>query len=144
MKSIKVLTSHVVGVAVVLISVLAAPGLLFAQSSGFCTQTAKLLFSACGAQAQDDFLVARAICVNESEQSDRAQCNADAQASRDESKQLCQEQLDGRLDACQSLGENRYDPEFEPALFDNPKNPTKPNPLLPVEGWLHMGLCRRK
>lgn len=49
---------------------------------------------------------------------------------REEGNQLCREQRDGRLDACKSLGEGRYDPDFDPALFDDPRNPTNPNPYF--------------
>ncbi len=129
MKSIKVLTVHVLGVAF-FIGVLAMPGIASAQ--GFCTQTANLLFTACGNDVKDNFSVARAICLNEPDQADRAQCNADAQATRDEDNQLCQEQLDWRKEGCQLTGEDRYHPEFEQALFDNPKKPTKPNPYFPI------------
>ena len=38
-----------------------------------------------------------------------------------------------RLDACKVLGQGRYDPDFDPALFDDPKNPTSPNPYFPLE-----------
>ena len=133
MKRIKVLEALVIVVAVILVALLAMPGIVSAQQPGFCSQTANLLFRACGNEAEDDFLVARAICVNEPEQADRAECNADAEASRDESLQLCQEQLDWRLEGCQLTGEDRYHPEFEPALFNNPKNPTNPNPYFPLK-----------
>jgi hypothetical protein len=36
-------------------------------------------------------------------------------------------------DACKVLGQGRYDPDFDPALFDDPKNPTSPNPYFPLE-----------
>jgi hypothetical protein len=35
------------------------------------------------------------------------------------------------LAACQSLGEARYAPDFDPANFDDPKRPTNPNPYFP-------------
>jgi hypothetical protein len=132
MRRIKVIEVLVIIVAIMLVVPLSMPRIVSAQD-GFCTQTSNLLFSACKADTQDNFLVARAICLNEPEQADRAQCNADATASRDESLQLCQDQLDWRLEGCQLTGEDRYHPEFEPALFDNPKNPTKPNPYFPLK-----------
>src|SRR5262249_26824214 len=36
------------------------------------------------------------------------------------------------LDACRLLGEGRYDPPFDPALFDDPRSPTNPNPYFPL------------
>ncbi|MGH9367855.1 MAG: hypothetical protein ACRD3M_09305, partial [Thermoanaerobaculia bacterium] len=95
----------------------------------FCSQTANLLFRACGHEVQDDFWVASAKCVNVSDPVERAECSAEAKESRRESRQLCQEQLEGRLDACKSLGEGRYDPDFDPELFDdNFEKLPNPNP----------------
>jgi hypothetical protein len=55
------------------------------------------------------------------------------EADVEEGNQLCQEQRNGRLDLCKSLGEDRYDPDFDPDLFDDPKNPTNPNPYFPLD-----------
>lgn len=99
----------------------------------FCSQTANLLFHACRTEAQDDFFKAQAICLNVSDKAERAQCLADATTARNEGRQLCGEQRTGRLDTCKSLGENRYDPDFDPALFDNDfANLTNPNPYFPL------------
>jgi len=98
----------------------------------YCSATAKALFRACRNEVQDDFFVAQAICINVSDDAERAECFADARASRRESLQLCREQLAGRLDACQSLGEDRYDPDFDPDLFDDDfSNLSNPNPYFP-------------
>ena len=67
-----------------------------------------------------------------SDQADRAQCFANAKASLHEGGQLCREQWSGRRDACKSLGEGRYDPDFTAANFDDPKNPTNPKPYFPL------------
>ena len=59
--------------------------------------------------------------------------SAEAKSARDEANQLCQQQHIGRLDACRLLGENRYDPEFEPGAFDsNVRHPTNPNRYFPL------------
>jgi hypothetical protein len=101
--------------------------------SGFCSRTAKAVFRACQNEVRDDFFIAKAICINVSDDAERAQCFADARASRRESKELCREQRTGRLDACKSLGEDRYDPDFDPALFDdNFANLTDPNRYFPL------------
>src|SRR5262245_8771224 len=109
---------------------------------GFCSQTANLLFHACGLEAQDDFFKTQAICLNVAVNTERAQCLADASAARNEKRQLCDAQQTGRFDACKSLGEGRYDPDFDPALFDDPKNPTHPNPYFPMTvgtRWAYRG-----
>jgi len=98
----------------------------------FCSATAAVLFEACGDEIEADHATARAICINVSDGEDRGDCRADAEESRREGVQLCSEQLAGRREACASVGEGRYDPDFDPALFDDPKNPTNPNPYFPL------------
>jgi hypothetical protein len=102
------------------------------EEGRFCSQTANLLFHACGHEVRADFLLASAKCINVSDQAERAHCIADAKATRSEGHQLCRAQLAGRLDACRLLGEGRYDPDFKPAKFDDPKHPTNPNPYFPL------------
>jgi len=99
----------------------------------FCSRTANALFRACGHEVQDDSFIAAAVCINVSDDEERAECLADARDSRDEGDQLCREQLAGRLDACELLGEERYDPDFDPASFDDDfENLTNPNPYFPL------------
>ncbi|MBL8252930.1 MAG: hypothetical protein JNJ76_04930 [Candidatus Competibacter sp.] len=100
---------------------------------GFCSQTADLLYRACGYELQDDFSVASAKCINVSDPEKQAQCFADAKTANREGRQLCREQLAGRRDACEALGESRYDPDIDPTQFDDPKNPTNPNSYFPLK-----------
>ena len=102
-------------------------------NSSFCSRTADALFDACKAGVEDDSLVEKAICINISDAAKRDECLGELADARTEGDQLCVDQHDGRLDACSLLGEGRYDPSFAPALFDNPKNPTNPNPYFPLE-----------
>jgi hypothetical protein len=100
----------------------------------YCSATAQALFNACINDLEDNNWVALAICTNEPDDKDRTQCLADAKRERRDNGQLCREQLAGRRNACKSLGEDRYDPEFEPALFDaNFANLTNPNRYFPLE-----------
>jgi len=104
-----------------------------AQAGAFCSSTAASLFRACGFEAQDEYWKAVAKCTNVSETQERAQCLTEAKSARDEANQLCQQQHIGRLNACQLLGENRHDPEFEPAAFDsNFRHLTSPNRYFPL------------
>jgi hypothetical protein len=98
----------------------------------FCSATAFTLRQACQSDANDNFFVARAKCNNLSDPTARKECFVEAWAARKEDVQLCREQLAWRRLACKSLGEDRYDPEVDPALFDDPRNPTKPNPYFPL------------
>lgn len=103
-----------------------------ATTGRVCSQTANLLFRACRHEVQDDFFLASAKCLNVSDQAERVECFADAQAARREGNQLCRDQRTGRRDVCRALGEDRYDPDFSPANFDDPKHPTNPNPYFPL------------
>lgn len=99
----------------------------------FCSRTANLLLRACQNGAQDDYWTAVAICTNVADAGERAECLDDAKSSRGEANELCREQLSGRLDACELLGEGRYDPDFDPALFDPDfAHLTNPNPYFPL------------
>ena len=108
-------------------------------AADFCSQTANLIFQACGHGAEDDFLIASAKCVNITEQAERTQCSSDASAERTDSKQLCQDQLQTRLNACKLLGQGRYDPEFDAKDFDtdfsNLPNPNQYFPIRPGNQW---------
>jgi hypothetical protein len=113
------------------------------RDRGYCTATAKLLFSACGFEARDDQLVARAKCINLSDARERAQCLADARDARIEAGKTCRAQLDGRRAACAVLGESRYDPPFTPDRFDADfRQLSNPNPYFPLgigNRWVYLG-----
>lgn len=100
---------------------------------GFCSQTATLLFLSCGKEAEDDFFKVQAICLNVSDNTERRQCFADITTAQNEDQQLCRVQLTARRNACKSLGEGRYDPNFVPALFDNPRNLPRLNRYHPLK-----------
>lgn len=98
----------------------------------YCSATATALFRACGFEVNDGYSKEIAVCINVSDTAERRQCFAEARASRLEGAGLCAERRKWRLDACKSLGEGRYDPDFEPASFDDPRNPSRPNPYFPL------------
>ena len=103
-----------------------------AQTGTFCTQTADLLLDACRAGVIDDGAVGKAVCLNIADLKTRQTCLDDLADSLDEANSLCWNQHDTRLVACGALGQNRYDPNFNPARFDDPKHPTRPNPYFPL------------
>lgn len=122
------ITRLTTGLAIALGAGVAAP----ANASGFCSATATTVFSACGNQVQDDYWISAAICINVSDDAQRADCFAHAAAARRAGAQLCREQQTGRRALCGLLGEGRYDPAFDPDDFDNPRNPTHPNHYFPL------------
>jgi hypothetical protein len=113
------------------------------RDRGYCTATAKLVFSACGFEARDDLMLAKAKCINVSDARDRAQCLADAREARKENGQTCRAQLETRRAACALLGEGRYDPPFTPDRFDsNFRQLSNPNPYFPLgigHRWVYLG-----
>ena len=113
------------------------------DAAGFCSQTADILFSACKAGVTDDALVNKAICLNIEDSAERDECQSDAQDTKQEDSQLCQDQHSWRLDACKLVGEDRYDPDFDPSHFDSDfTNLTKPNPYFPLtigNSWKYQG-----
>jgi hypothetical protein len=116
--------------AVVAVGLGAAPA---AAAPSHCSDTAADLRTACGHELFDDWGVASAGCLNISDATARAACQAEVDAALDEGETLCDDQLAERLAACALLGEERYDPEFDPLLFDaDPADPASPNPLFPL------------
>ena len=113
---------------------LACLGPIDAVAAGkYCSDTAAALHRACGFDLQDNYWMEVAICTNETDSAGRRECLAEAATARGEAKELCAEQLQGRLGACAELGEGRYDPPFEPWFFDrNFARLTKPNRYYPL------------
>lgn len=109
----------------------------------FCTDTANAQLSACRNEVLDDFNKANAICIQVLDNGERTECVNDAKTSRKEGDQLCKEQHDARLDLCDAIGEDRYDPNFDPELFDEDfTNLTSPNPYFPLDignMWEYVG-----
>jgi hypothetical protein len=104
-----------------------------AGAQHFCSQTAQTLFDACKSGVIEDFVVRNAVCLNINDVSERDECFSDSEDGRKEDNTVCREQRDWRLEACKLLGEERYDPDFDPADFDTDfHNLTHPNPYFPL------------
>ena len=110
-----------------------AAGPAASAPGSFCSNTANLQLEACRHEVEDDYLVARAICINVSDGEERAECAGDARADRREERQVCREQRIARGELCDGIGEARYEPDFDPELFDDDfSNLTNPNPYFPL------------
>ena len=109
----------------------------------FCTQTANLVHRACGLEADDIYLRTAAACINMADALERQACLSDARKSRKDGSQLCIDQRASRLNICAAVGENRYDPDFGPELFDtdfhNLSNPNRYMPLGIGNRWDYAG-----
>jgi hypothetical protein len=115
------------------------------EKTAFCSKTAQIAFKACGFEVQDDYQIALGKCLNVSDSKERRKCKQEARAEKGEENELCEEQLDARLEVCDLVGEDRYDPDFDPANFVDPDdigNTVEPNPyfpLVPGTQWVYEG-----
>ena len=109
----------------------------------FCSATALAQFVACENEARDDSSRAQAICTNLSDAEERGDCLEAAKTESRAARQLCREQRAARSDLCAALGEQRYDPSFDPADFDSDfTSLTQPNPYFPLgigSRWAYVG-----
>ena len=88
---------------------------------------------ACRSQGEPDYWKAVAVCSNVDDDEEREDCFADIAEERREAGRLCHVQMQARHALCDVLGEDRYDPDFEPGQFDNDFNRlTRPNRYYPL------------
>lgn len=76
-----------------------------------CERTAVTLHKACRHDVRDDYLTTAANCANISARHERKTCYREAAAARVEEVEFCADVEDAREEACEILGENRYDPD---------------------------------
>lgn len=117
--------------------IMIAVGLLLAAqpalAGGTCSATAQAQSLACRHEVKGDGWEAYAICLNLVDEDERAECMEEADEESVEAREECAEQLEARLELCEALGEDAYDPDFDPADFDDDfANLTNPNPFLPI------------
>jgi hypothetical protein len=101
-----------------------------------CVETADLMLNACTLDIWDDFTVARANCTNLNDRQDRKRCLSEARKAQRQDGRLCRKQRAARIDVCELLGEQRYDPDplLDPNnTFVHPDDVTTPNPYVAVE-----------
>ena len=78
---------------------------------GACEVSAGIMYRACRSDVRDDYLTTAANCMNISARSERRECFNEAKAVRMEEKEYCGEVEEAREEACEILGEDRYDPD---------------------------------
>jgi hypothetical protein len=85
-------------------------------------------------EANDDYFRHVAQCQNLSDPDDKAECLAEAAEERAEALEEVRDRYEARLELCDLLGGDAYDPEIEPedfvALIDHPYLP-----LVPGTQW---------
>ena len=76
-----------------------------------CVGTAWTMARACRNDLRDDFYTTKASCKNIAKKKDRNDCLALAAEEMEEAKEACPEQRMARIDVCDLLSEDRYDPD---------------------------------
>ncbi|HKJ23654.1 MAG TPA: hypothetical protein VKB65_02450 [Myxococcota bacterium] len=102
--------------------------------ANICKKTSTTLLSACKKEVFDDFLTAKAICLNETDPDDAAECRSDAVDELNEAWPGCFEVREARDEACDLLGPGAYDPDFDPESF---VDPVVGNPFQPLQVGNH-------
>ena len=121
--------------ALLLVLSLAQPALArgFWEYQGTCATTAQFAYLACRSEVQDDTWEALAICLNFEDGGEAAECRSDALADRFDAREECSEIKGARLDLCDAVGDDPYDPDWDPADFDSDFTAlTNPNDYLPI------------
>jgi hypothetical protein len=101
-----------------------------------CEDTAAALLNAATHEAESDYWVHVANCLNDPDV-DPTTCEGDAAAERDDALELAEEQHDARVALCNALGGGAYAPDLDPAEFstriDNRLMPMIPGVLMIYE-----------
>jgi hypothetical protein len=90
-----------------------------ALADGACTTTAQFAFNACKNEVKDDTWGALAVCLNYEDDEEFIECRNEALMGRFEAHAECDEIKEARLELCEALGEDPYDPDWDPADFDS-------------------------
>ena len=101
------------------------------KPEGICSTTARLQLSACFAEVADDRYTAKAFCINDPEE--RNECLEEAAEESREAAGLCETQYRARRRLCGQIGEAAHAPDMDPELFQDPRNPSDPNPYFPLD-----------
>lgn len=111
-----------------------------AAAGPLCNRTAFLMLKSCVHEIHDDYFVELAVCLNIRDSVERDECRDDARESFLEAREECAEQREARVEFCDDLGENRYDPDFDPADFTTVFNDLNPYfPLSVGNRWVYEG-----
>ena len=110
------------------------------RRGGACSATASTQYSACQNELADDLDTQKALCLNLEDDQERDDCFDELKPASKEGYAACREQLDARRDLCEALGEDRYDPDFDPAAFTSVFQDLNPYfPLRIGNHWEYVG-----
>ncbi len=99
-------------IAVLLAAVLPAPVMAWGnEDHTVCKKSAGTLANACRFDVRDNYYVTVANCQNLAGRNERRACFREAGEARADENEFCGEVREARVEACEVLGENRYDTE---------------------------------
>ncbi len=108
------------------VALLALSGTALAQSTepNHCTKTADFALQACRNDAQAEYRNTIAVCRNIGSAGERNTCREEAETALEEAlragDESCEAQREARTEVCAALGEERYDPDWDPENFVDP------------------------
>jgi hypothetical protein len=107
------------------------------KAKNLCKSTAQNTRISCGFEGRADYRLACAKCDNLADPEERKACKQEAQEELTEKIKECQEQYNARVELCDDLGPDPYDPEINPVDFmDIDVMIANPNPYVPlIPGW---------
>jgi hypothetical protein len=96
------------------------------------SRSSALLLSACKKDISDDYLTAKAVCLNVTDPEEQQSCKDDAAEELNDGWSECFEVRDARNDVCDLIGPEAYDPDFDPASFATSFDGPSGNPFQPL------------
>lgn len=105
------------------------------RQGGSCTRTAIATVRSCKLEKTSDAWLERGKCNNITDATRRDRCETQAIEAIEEGEDECDAQYEERLALCKVLGEEPYQPKFDPKLFVKPGdigNGVQPNPFFPL------------
>ena len=115
------------------------------RQGGACTRTAIAALRSCRLEKSADAWLERGKCNNITDTAKREKCEAKAIVGIEEGEEACDAQYEGRMALCRVLGEDFYEPKFDPKRFVKPGDIGKsvqPNPffsLVPGRTYIYQG-----
>jgi len=109
------------------------------KGGGACKKTASVARKACKLGLKEDIKLGEGVCFQISDAAASKECVGDVKAEAKETKEECEEVHEARLEVCDLLGQDPYDPELDPADFVSTiDNPYAPFPVGAT--WVYEGL----
>lgn len=105
------------------------------RKGGACTRTSIAALRSCKLQHESESWLTRGKCNNLADPAKREKCETEAIAAIEVGEDECDEQYDARQALCKALGEDAYEPKFDPSMFVKPADIGKsvqPNPYFPL------------